>query len=192
MQELETLKADLEKTNSELAAAKDELSAKSAEINKLYDELQALREKAFNDTVAAAFDLGKLEPITAGWLLDMLRWSSYDLEDTCNKLREVAQCIKPKGTKPSETASDEPAPEPAPAAEVPTEEPAPTPEPEKPGDEPAAAPENANAEEPVAPTTEEEPSAAPEIETAAAPVNIAEGQPTKFGSDAPKWGIEHL
>jgi len=186
--ENETLQAELAAKDAalaELSSANEALSAKNAELNKLYDELQALREKAFNDSVSASFDLGKLEPLTAGWLLDMLRWSG-DLESTCAKLVEVAGAIKAPATKPTETA-DAGVTVPEVTTETSTEAPAveQTTEGGEATTEPAAV-ENAA-------STEEEPSAAPETETATTPaVNIASGTQSQFGTETPKWGIEHL
>ena len=117
--ELETLKAELEKRDQELASANEALAAKSAEIDKLCEELRAIKVQMFNDAVAANFDLGALSADTAAWLLDMLRWSG-GVEETCAKLSEIAGCIKKKkGSAPKEPAAE--AGSEAPAAEAPTE-----------------------------------------------------------------------
>ena len=85
--------AALDAKNGELAAANEALAAKQLELQKLFDELDALRQQAFNETVASCFDLGKLTASTAAWLLDMIRWSG-SIEETAAKLSEISGACK--------------------------------------------------------------------------------------------------
>ena len=197
MQELETVKADLEARNAELAAANEALASKQLELQKIYEELEILRVQKFNDTVASHFDLGKLTADTAGWLLNMLRWSG-DIEETCAKLTEIAGAAKNPGVPAPDTMEGTPLDPEIPdcvdgscgecsackkkKSEAAAAE-APTPEPVVDGSSAAST------------TTEVTPSEEPasEPETASElPVNIAAGSPAAFGSETPKWGIEHL
>lgn len=173
--EIEDLKAQLAQRETELASANEALASKVAELDKIYAEMQQIRVDQFNQTVAASFDLGGLAADTAGWLLDMLRWSG-DVESTAAKLCEVSGCVK---RKPKEAAVEE-----APAVVA---------------EEAPVTPEEASTEAPVttedAAVTEEAPAGEPETVTESAattPLNIAAGNAATFGTEAPKWGIEHL
>lgn len=94
--EIKELEAKLAERDSELAAANDALAAKQADLQKAYEDLEALRTAQWNATVSAAFDLGKLTPDTCGWLLDMLRWSG-DVESVCARIAEIAVAVKAPG-----------------------------------------------------------------------------------------------
>jgi hypothetical protein len=191
--EHENLQAELAKRDQELAAANDALAAKSAEIDKLYEELNALRVQQFNDTVAANFDLGALSADTAAWLLDMLRWSG-DVEETASKLSDIAGCVKKKGTAPkdsaevgSESATVVPGTDAASGAII---EDASSVNPAV--DSPAAVePEKLTA--PVLPANPQGDPEGDEATERATAVNIASSPSVNgFADSAPKWGIEHL
>jgi hypothetical protein len=180
--EHENLQAELAKRDQELAAANDALAAKSAEIDKLYDELNALRVQQFNDTVAANFDLGALSADTAAWLLDMLRWSG-GVEETAARLSEVAGSVKKKkGAAPAVSDTDDASGESIEDASS-----------VNPAVDSAAAVEPEKLTAPVLPANPQGDPEGDEATERAAVVNIASSPAVNgFTDSAPKWGIEHL
>jgi hypothetical protein len=188
--EHDNLQAELEKRDQELAAANEALAAKSAEIDKLYEELNALRVQQFNDTVAANFDLGALSADTAAWLLDMLRWSG-GVEETSAKLSEIAGCVKKKGTAPKESA--EAGSEGATGTEANPGTSLEEASSVNPAVDSQAAVEPEKLTAPVLPANPQGDPEGDEATERATAVNIASAPAaTGFTDSTPKWGIEHL
>lgn len=101
--ELAALKEELAKANERALAAEStitekqaELEAKGAELDKLYAELEAMRKAAWDEAIAANFDLGKIGATTLEWLLTYLRWNTWTVEEIpafALKFKEIGAAV---------------------------------------------------------------------------------------------------